>query len=329
MENLIFITGATGFIGAEVVNVTLNAGHRVRLSIRKAEQERVLRDRYASYVEKLEFVVIPDITKSEHFENVLGDVDHVFHIASPMPGKGTDFKRDYVDPAVKGTESILLAAMKHKNIKSVIVMSSVLALVPIVKYFGTDGLLLLDNTGEEIPVNLNMKFPEGFAGHGLKYSASKILAHQATRNFLKERLPHYKLLSFHPVFVIGPSRIQQTANDIDGMNAAIWTSLHSEKPSIPSALVDVRDVAEAHLKVLENPIESGTEFVLSAPPLKWEEVVEVVKANYPAIDVKLKPPYAEPWKVDTSTAEKLLGMRWRSREEMIGGLLDQQIAFGK
>lgn len=128
---LIFITGSTGFIGAEVTDATLKAGYRVRLSVRKPEQEQQLKNRYAAYAQKLEFAVIPDITKPEPFEHALDGVDYVFHIASPMPGKGDDVKRDYVDPAVKGTESVLIAALKHKNIKTVIVMSSVLALVPL------------------------------------------------------------------------------------------------------------------------------------------------------------------------------------------------------
>lgn len=174
-----------------------------------------------------------------------------------------------------------------------------------------------------------MKFPPGFAGHGLKYQASKILAHQATRTFLKERAPHYTLLTFHPVFVLGPSRIQQSAKEIDGMNAAVWNSFRSKRASIPPVWVHVQDVAEAHLKALETAIRSGTEFILSAPPFRWEEAVDFVKLNYPSIDVKLQPPFPPPWDVDTSTAERILDMKWRTREDMIRGVFDQQFALSK
>jgi hypothetical protein len=40
-----------------------------------------------------------------------------------------------------------------------------------------------DNAGDVVPVDLDMEFPEGFIGHGLRYAASKIVAHQATQDF--------------------------------------------------------------------------------------------------------------------------------------------------
>src|ERR1700712_910846 len=98
-----------------------------------------------------------------------------------------------------------------------------------------------------------MSFPEGVTGHGVKYSASKVLAHQATRDFLAQNNPQYTLITLHPTFVLGKSLVQETAGDIDGINALFWLSLFSEKPHIPTAWVHVLDVAEAHIKVLEAP----------------------------------------------------------------------------
>ncbi|KAL2214859.1 dihydroflavonal-4-reductase [Thermoascus aurantiacus ATCC 26904] len=249
-DPLVFITGGTGFIGFQVVAATLKARYRVRLSIRKPEQEQVVRERYPEFASKIETVIIPDITKSEAFKDALNN--------------GSDVKTDYVDPAVRGTESILYAAMKFPQIKKVIVVSSVLALLPVTALLEKE-VSVKDNTGEVIPINLDMAFPDGFIGHGLKYSASKILAHQATREFLKKNRPNYILITFHPTFVLGESLVQQSAEDIDGINALFWQSLFSEKPRISTAWVHVQDVADAHVKALEVPVESGKEFLLSAP----------------------------------------------------------------
>lgn len=129
-NSLVFITGSTGFIGSEVVAQALEAGYRVRLSVRRPDQEAVVKQGYPEYTSRIETVVVADIGKRELFENVLNDVDHVIHIASPIPGKaGNDLQEDYVKPAVQGTEAILYAALKFPKIKSIVVTSSVMALL--------------------------------------------------------------------------------------------------------------------------------------------------------------------------------------------------------
>jgi nucleoside-diphosphate-sugar epimerase len=127
---LIFITGATGFIGSQVVASALNDGYRVRLSVRKAEQVEKLEALFLSHSSMLEFVIVPDITKMDAFDGKLDGVNYVFHLASPMPGKGSDVRLDYVDPAVQGTESMLHAAKSAPSVERVVVMASMLSLIP-------------------------------------------------------------------------------------------------------------------------------------------------------------------------------------------------------
>jgi nucleoside-diphosphate-sugar epimerase len=134
----LFITGATGFIGSHVVKNALAAGHRVRLSVRKEEQIENLKKIFSSDSSQLDFAVIPDISKVEAFEGKLDGVEHVIHLASPMPGKGDDFKADYLKPAVEGTLSILKAAKASSSVKRVVVTSSFLAVVPLGSMNATD-----------------------------------------------------------------------------------------------------------------------------------------------------------------------------------------------
>lgn len=133
-KQLVFITGATGFIGAQTTDAVLKAGYRVRLSIRKAEQEIGIKKRHAGFLKDVETTVIPDLTKSESFANALDGVDFVLHVASPMPGKAEDFVQEYQKPAVDGTLALLEAALKFKQIQKVVVVSSILALVPLEAY---------------------------------------------------------------------------------------------------------------------------------------------------------------------------------------------------
>lgn len=130
-QPLIFITGATGFIGSHVVTQTLAAGYKLRLSVRKEAQIDNLRKLFSQNVAQLEFIVIPDLTTPDAFSKALQDVTYVFHLASPMPGKGDDFEKDYVEPAVQGTVALLDAAKKFNTIKRVVIVSSLLALIPL------------------------------------------------------------------------------------------------------------------------------------------------------------------------------------------------------
>ena len=133
-----FITGATGFIGSHVVKSALAAGTHVRLSVRKEEQIQTLKQLFSAKPGQLDFVVISDISNPEAFEDKLNDVEYVLHLASPMPGKGQDFKSDYLKPAVEGTVSILKAAKASGSVKRVVVTSSVLAVIPLGQMNATD-----------------------------------------------------------------------------------------------------------------------------------------------------------------------------------------------
>ncbi len=132
LPSRIFVTGGTGFIGSQVVQDALQAGHQLRLSVRKSPQIDELKRKYAQYASSLGFVVIPDISDSDAILAALGnDVDFIFHLASPMPGKGNDFKTEYLYPAVKGTEAVLDAAAGTPAVKRVVIVSSLLGLMPL------------------------------------------------------------------------------------------------------------------------------------------------------------------------------------------------------
>lgn len=133
-NSIIFITGASGFVGSQVVLDALKAGHRLRINVRREAQIQQLSTRFspaATAPSQLEFVVNPDLSDSDAIRKSLDDVDYIFHIASPMPGSGEDFKTDYLRPAVKSTEAILEAADLTPSVKRVVITSSLLALMPL------------------------------------------------------------------------------------------------------------------------------------------------------------------------------------------------------
>jgi nucleoside-diphosphate-sugar epimerase len=128
-SGLIFITGATGFIGSAVALEALKAGYRLRISIRKESQIPKLKKVLGKFEQQIDFVIVPDITQESSFAGKLDGVDYVLHLASPLP-HGTD-KETYFGPAVKGTTAILREAAKVSTIKRVVITSSIAALIPI------------------------------------------------------------------------------------------------------------------------------------------------------------------------------------------------------
>lgn len=175
-----------------------------------------------------------------------------------------------------------------------------------------------------------MQFPEGVVGHALKYQASKILAHQATLQFIKEKNPGFKVITLHPTFVLGHSLIQNSAEKISGGNYMFMGSIMSKQPMFPSSIVDVHDVADTTLATIDAKVEeNGEEFIINGKQTTWDDIVGFVKSTYPQVPVNLEPPFEPAFEADGAKAEKYLGAKWKPMEEIIGSLLDQQLAFKK
>ena len=107
------------------------------------------------------------------------------------------------------------------------------------------------------PIDLKFPFPDGIPGAALKYAGSKILAHQATRDWLKANKPSYLLNTLHASFVLGNDLNQKNAEALSGINRLFWGSLFSEQPLFANAWVHVLDVAATHIKVIKTDTVQG------------------------------------------------------------------------
>ena len=76
------VTGATGFIGAHVVDNLLARGFSVRGATRSAQKGEQMKAARPQYSSKLDFVVVEDFTKTDVFESVMDGIDAVIHVAS-------------------------------------------------------------------------------------------------------------------------------------------------------------------------------------------------------------------------------------------------------
>lgn len=92
--------------------------------------------------------------------------------------------------------------------------------------------------------------------------------------------------------------------------------------------VHVQDVAEAHLKALDESVSDGSGFLLAGEKAAWKDVARIVEREYPGCGAKIDD--SIPGKsrdVDTTKAEKELGMKWRSWEVIVRDVMDQQLGL--
>jgi nucleoside-diphosphate-sugar epimerase len=132
-NDLILLTGGTGFIGFRTLQYALRKGYHVRAAVRSnAKAERLRNNPTLSEVkDHLDFVVVPDILANGAFDEAVQGVKYIVHLASPL---ASGFKADddldvkLIQPAVKGTLAVLEAAKKEPGIKRIVITSSVVAL---------------------------------------------------------------------------------------------------------------------------------------------------------------------------------------------------------
>ncbi|GAB1217538.1 hypothetical protein ATERTT37_006777 [Aspergillus terreus] len=325
---LIFITGATGFIGSTVALQALQAGYSLRISIRKESQIPNLKKILGQFEEKIDFVVVPDISLESSFAGKLDGADYVFHLASPLP-HGTD-KETYFTPAVKGTTAILREAAKVSTIKRVVITSSMAALIPLRGI--PEGGVIRENNGWDLTVDQNADFtgPDDGATSFRLYHASKLLANNAGWEFKNTEKPHFSLVTLHPAYVFGHNYAQASPEVQGGTNRMIWGTVMTGKPVGNITGVHVQDVAEAHINALNEKVPDGSKFLLAGKKASWSDVARIVRRDYPGIGAKINEDISgESYPLDTTEAEEVLGMKWRSLDQMVKDVLDQQLGLMK
>ncbi|OGE55284.1 hypothetical protein PENARI_c004G04769 [Penicillium arizonense] len=324
-KGLIFITGATGFIGSATAAEALKAGYQLRICLRKPSEH--LQSVLSEYKNQIEFVTVPDLTSETAFDDKLNGVDYVLHLASPLT-HGTN-KETYFIPAVKATTLLLKAAAKVPSIKKVVVTSSIAALIPMTG-IPAGGVIKEDNDWDfSVDENGSFEDPQDPAGTPMRlYRASKLLANNATWDFWATTKPHYALVTLHPAFVFGHNLMQTSAEEVaTGSNGLLWSLVMQGNPAGSNG-VHIQDVAEAHIKVLDPEIPDGSKYLLAGPMATGSEIASIVKKLYPDSGAKITEDIQlSPMPVDTAKAEAELGIQWRSWEAMVKEVMDQQLGF--
>lgn len=234
-DDLVLVTGASGFIATHVVQQLLQKGYRVRGTVRDTKNERKvapLRSLCPEAKNPLELVEA-DLNDPGAWSHAVTGCDYVIHVASPLLNVTPKNENDIIKPAVEGTRAIMKAAAESGSVKRVVLTSSTAAInaggfVPMEGLFSEDTWPDLDKVGAP-------------------YVKSKTLAERAAWDYVKD-LPtvngrKLELAVINPGYVVGPVLCGEFATAMEIPKRL----LEHKMPAVPRldyVLVDVRDVAE-------------------------------------------------------------------------------------
>lgn len=266
----VLVTGGSGFIAGHCILQLLEEGYLVRTTVRSLAKEgaarRVLTEAGMVHGDRLTFVAA-DLLRDEGWSEAVAGIDTVLHIASPVrPGLVAD-EDEVVAPAREGTLRVLRAA-RDAGVNRVVLTSAFHAV--------GWGHPHSDHVFTEIDWTV-------VDGPGVDaYGKSKTLAEQAAWEFVAAEGGPLTLTAMLPVAVMGPVM----GHDVSGANHIIQRLLRGEMPAVPNLfipIVDVRDVAKAHILAMMHPEAAGERFLLSngaALPLK--EIADIIKVAFGA-----------------------------------------------
>jgi dihydroflavonol-4-reductase len=262
---LVLLTGASGFIAKHVALKLLNAGYSVRGTLRRLDRAEEVHAAVAPYLTpsagQLSFVQA-DLESDAGWPDAFENVTALVHTASPFPLSQPGDPAVLIRPAVEGTERVLKAA-SAAGVERVVLTSSIAAVINASK------LNALQDEADWCDVHQPGTTP---------YAKSKTLAERTAWELAKSR--HLKLTTINPGLVLGPP--------LDGHFGAslglVERMLQGRDPMLPTyglPVVDVRDVAEMHLRALMRPETAGRRFIASAGSMAMVDMGRTLKAAYP------------------------------------------------
>ena len=263
MSSHVLISGATGFIAGHTIAALLADGYTVTGTVRDAINVGPTAHLRAlpGAAERLR-LVSADLLTPGAFDAHAAVADYVLHMASPFQMTVADPARDLVEPAVRGTASMLEACAKSPRVKRVVVTSSMAAVTdePDINHVLTEA-----DWNEKSSLTRN------------PYYFSKVSAERAAWDFQQRRQPSWSLLTINPFIVIGPAPVK-TVNESNKIFVDLMNGAYPAIMGLTWGFVDVRDVAAAHVRALTAPQASGR-YLCAGATRSMRDVVALLRAN--------------------------------------------------
>lgn len=340
-DRTVVVTGASGYLGSWIVKEALDAGYTVRGTVRDPDDPA--KTHHLRELPGAERLTLhrADLLEPGAFHPVVAGADAVIHSASPFFTQNVDNAREkLVRPAVEGTRNVLTAAGATPSVRRVVLTSSVAAVMG-------DAREGADHPGRRVDESCwNNVSSESYD----PYSYSKAAAERTAWEDSSCQ-SQWDLVVVNPAFIIGPSLSRR----LDATSVSLIRQLgdgtfRSGVPALTVGFVDVRDVALAHIRALEQPAASGR-FILAERVATFPEMAKVLRGRfgsaYPlprrtvpkALFWLLAPKLGIdrryvarnvgiPFELDTTRSREILGIEYRDTRETVVEHFQQLIDAG-
>lgn len=261
----VLVTGGSGFVGGHCILQLLSRGHQVRATLRDPGRESAVRAMLKGAGpepgDQLSFVAA-DLAADGGWAEAVAGCDQVLHVASPFPQGVPAHEDDLIIPAREGTLRVLRAA-REAGVQRVVLTSSFAA----VGYGHPCGKARFDETDWTDPEGADVQ----------PYIKSKTLAERAAWDFIAREGGGLELSVINPVGIFGPV----LGAGISSSVAIVQKMLDGTMPACPRVffgVVDVRDVADLHLRAMVDPAARGERFIaVAGDSLSMLEVARILR----------------------------------------------------
>ena len=247
MQQRVLVTGGSGFVASHCIVQLMNAGYGVRTTVRSLSREPMVRAMLANAgvadQSALSFVEA-DLMSDKRWDNAVADCDFVQHVASPFPRGIPKHEDDLIVPARDGALRVLRAS-HGAGVKRVVLTSSFAAIG-----YGHAQRVAPFTESDWTDVNQSVS----------AYVKSKTLAERAAWDFITHEGGCLELSVVNPVGVFGPVLGPDYSSSI-GLLKQMLDGAVPGCPKLSFGVVDVRDVADLHLRAMIDPAANGERFL--------------------------------------------------------------------
>lgn len=263
----VFVTGASGFLAKHVVLTLLREGHGVHASIRDPKREDEVRAAVRPHLPdgaegNLTFVTL-DLTRDDGWKEAMQGCAALIHTASPFPISQPKHADDLIRPAVDGTGRALRAA-KAADIDRVVLTSSTVSII--------------DPARRDGHIYTEADWSDANGPPEAPYARSKVMAERTALEIAAAE--GLRLTTINPSFILGPALDGQFGSSI-GLVKRVLRGRDPMMPRLGFPVVDVRDVAEAHVRALTRQGAVGERFIASSGSLWMTDWGRILKTVYP------------------------------------------------
>jgi nucleoside-diphosphate-sugar epimerase len=274
-REIILVTGGTGFVGMRIILQLLQKGYTVRTTVRDLKNaEKVKKTLTASGIESFEQLSFTqaELTSDANWKEAMEGCKYVLSVAAPVFFDKPKDEQEAFRPAREGILRILNFA-KVAGVQRVVMTSN----------FGAVGFTQTDKNRKTTEDDWT---DTGNTAVSV-YERSKTLAERAAWDFIKTEGQGLEFATINPVAILGPSLDAHVSGSFHLLENLLNGTMKAI-PNIPLNIVDVRDVADLHIRAMDTPTAAGNRFIASADgQISLPEIATLLKKQRPEIAGKV------------------------------------------